>query len=114
MKTSEAVLDGNPAEPDQTGLDEMAAVLALFPGYVSVIISRGATLLEAGHYIPGDAGQEFLRTGLADSEKVYAVQKPCFDTLGGHARGELPFGIAEAYLWPGDEARAGGSKGRRP
>ncbi len=38
------------------------AVLAGNPkALVSVIIPRGATLLEASHHIPGDAGQELLR-----------------------------------------------------
>jgi hypothetical protein len=50
--------------------------------------------------------KELLKTGLADYEKVYAIQKPYFDTLNGHARGELLFGLAEGYQRAGDEARA--------
>ena len=88
------------------GIDEMAAAVALAPENVGVVIPRGATLLTASQQIPGDAGKELLRTGLADYENVYRLQAAYFDKLNGHARGELLFGLAEGYLRAGDEARA--------
>ena len=88
------------------GLDEMNAAVALAPDNVAVRIPRGATLLAASDQIPGDAGNELLRTGLEDYETAYAHQKAYFDTLSGHARGELLFGLAEGYLRQGDEQRA--------
>jgi tetratricopeptide (TPR) repeat protein len=94
------------AELYKRGLDEMAAAVALAPESVAVVIPRGATLLTASHFIPGDNGKELLKTGLADYEKVYQLQRSYFDTLPGHASGELLFGLAEGYQRMGDEARA--------
>jgi len=94
------------AELYQRGLAEMDAAVALAPDNVAVVIPRGATLLTASQGIPGDNGRELLKAGLADYEKVYQLQKPYFDTLSGHARGELLFGLAEGYLRLGDAARA--------
>lgn len=88
------------------GLDEMAAAVALAPENVSVLIPRGATLLNASHFIPGDNGKELLKIGLADYEKVYRLQRAHFDKLPGHASGELLFGIAEGYQRMGDDAHA--------
>ena len=90
----------------QRGLAEMDVAVALAPEDVAVLIPRGATLLAASQGIPGDNGKELLKTGLADYEKVYQLQKPYFDTLSGHARGELLFGLAEGYQRLGDAARA--------
>ena len=94
------------AELYRKGLDQMAAAVALEPENVAVLIPRGATLLAGSHNIPGEQGLELLRTGLADYEKTYALQKSYFDTLNGHARGELLFGLAEGYLRLGDTAKA--------
>lgn len=90
----------------QRGLDEMSAAVALAPENVAVLIPRGATLLTASHSIPGDNGKELLKTGLAVYEKVYQLQRSYFDTLPGHASGELLFGLAEGYRRLGDEAHA--------
>lgn len=88
------------------GLDEMAAAVALAPENVAVLIPQGAVLLTASHSIPGGTGQELLRTGLADYEKVYRLQAGYWDKLSGHAAGELLFGLAEGYQRLGDDARA--------
>jgi tetratricopeptide (TPR) repeat protein len=88
------------------GLDEMAAAVTLAPENVAVLIPRGASLLAASQGMPGDSGKELLQTGLADYEKVYALQKDYFDKLNGHARGELLFGLAEGYTRLGDQATA--------
>jgi hypothetical protein len=90
----------------QRGLDEMAAAVALAPENVAVVIPRGATLLTASHFIPGDNGKQLLKTGLADYEKAYELQRSHFDKLSGHASGELLFGLAEGYHRQGDEAHA--------
>jgi hypothetical protein len=90
----------------QRGLDEMAAAVALAPENVGVLIPRGASLLAASQGIPGENGKELLKTGVADYEKVFALQKSHFDKLNGHARGELLFGLAEGYLRLGDQAAA--------
>jgi tetratricopeptide (TPR) repeat protein len=135
MKTTEAVLADNPKHAEamvwhgcgtlfqsgdaakagdypksmemyQKAMDEMAAAVALEPDNVAVLIPRGATLLTASRFFPPEIGKDLLRTGLGDYEKVYTLQKPYFDTLSGHGRAELLFGLADAYLQMGDQARA--------
>jgi tetratricopeptide (TPR) repeat protein len=89
------------------GLDEMAAAIALAPDNVAVIIPRGATLIIASQaMMDAPNGKELLQTGLADYEKVLSLQHGYFDTLNGHARGELLFGLAEGYARIGDQTRA--------
>jgi len=93
-------------ELNKRGLDEMNAAVALAPENIGVLIPRGATLLTGSRFIPGDGAKELLKTGLTDYEKVYGIQASYFDTLSGHAAGELLFGIAEGYQRLGDDANA--------
>lgn len=90
----------------ERGLDEMDGAVRLAPTDVAVLIPRGAILLAASHNVPGDSGKQLLQIGLGDYEKAYEVQESYFDTLSGHARGELLFGIAEAYHRLGDDSKA--------
>ena len=94
------------AELYKKGLDEMAAAVALQPDNISVLIPRGATLLTASEFMPSPRAQALIKIGLADYEKVYQIQSPYFDRLGGHPRGELLFGLAHGYERLGDDARA--------
>jgi len=91
----------------QRGLTEMDDAVALAPTHVGVLIPRGATLLTASRTMPpGDQASKLLMQGLMDYEKVYGLQSSYFDTLSGHARGELLFGLAEGFLRSGNEAKA--------
>src|SRR5437867_4117117 len=89
------------------GIKEMDEAVSLAPDNVGVLIPRGAGLLAATRTMPpGDPARKLLARGLADFEKVYEIQKPYFDKLSGHARGELLMGLAEGYLRSGNEAKA--------
>ena len=89
------------------GLKEMDDAVTLSPDHVGVLIPRGAGLLAATRAMPpGDPARKLLAQGLADFEKVYEIQKPYFDKLSGHARGELLMGLAEGYLRAGNEPKA--------
>jgi tetratricopeptide (TPR) repeat protein len=89
------------------GIQEMDNAVELEPDSVGVLIPRGATLLTATRFMPpGDPSRKLLAQGLADFEKVYDLQKSYFDTLSGHARGELLFGLAEGYARAGNEPKA--------
>jgi hypothetical protein len=89
------------------GLSEMNDAVALAPENVGVLIPRGATLLTASRTMPpGDQASKLLAQGLIDFEKVYGLQSSYFDTLSGHARGELLFGLAEGFVRAGNEAKA--------
>ena len=89
------------------GIQEMDNAVSIAPENVGVLIPRGAVLLTATRSMPpGDPSRKLLTQGLADFEKVYALQQPYFDTLSGHARGELLFGLAEGYARAGSEPKA--------
>jgi tetratricopeptide (TPR) repeat protein len=91
----------------ERGLKEMDDAVALTPDNVGVLIPRGATLLTASRAMPpGDQAKKLLAQGLTDFEKVYALQSSYFDTLSGHARGELLFGLAEGFVRAGSDAKA--------
>jgi tetratricopeptide (TPR) repeat protein len=89
------------------GLKEMDDAVSIAPNNVGVLIPRGSGLLAATRVMPpGDAARKLLAQGLADFEKVYEIQKPYFEKLSSHARGELLIGLAEGYLRSGDESKA--------
>jgi tetratricopeptide (TPR) repeat protein len=89
------------------GVKEMSDAVALEPDKVGVLIPRGATLLAATRNMPpGEDTQKLLAQGLADYQKTYDLQNSYFDTLSGHARGELLFGLAEGNLRAGNAAKA--------
>lgn len=89
------------------GIKEMDRAVELAPDNVGVLIPRGATLLTGTRFMgPGDPAQKLLAQALADYEKVYDLQKSYFDTLSGHSRGELLFGLAEGYARAGNESKA--------
>lgn len=91
----------------QRGLKEMDDAVALAPTNVGVLIPRGATLLTASRSMPpGEQASKLLTQSLLDYEKVYGLQSSYFDTLSGHARGELLFGLAEGFLRAGNEAKS--------
>jgi hypothetical protein len=91
----------------QRGIKEMDDAAALAPTNVGVLIPRGATLLTASRTMPpGDPASKLLKQALIDYEKVYELQSSYFDTLSGHAQGELLFGLAERFLRAGNEAKA--------
>ncbi len=79
------------------GLNEMEEAVRLAPDNVAVVIPRGATLLVASSRVPPDKGKALLVQGLSDYEHVRELQKTYFDTLSGHAKGELLFGLADGY-----------------
>ena len=89
------------------GLNEMNRAVALAPDDVGVRIPRGATLLTASRSMPGPQAAALLEQGLADYERVLAIQEPTFRALGDHPKGELLFGLAEGFSRLGrtDKAR---------
>lgn len=90
----------------ERGKREMDAAVALAPDSVDVLVPRGATLLESSRYVPGEERAAMLAKGVADYEKVLAIQQPYFQRLSAHARGELLFGLAEGWARAGDAAEA--------
>jgi tetratricopeptide (TPR) repeat protein len=91
----------------QKGLDEMDQAVALQPDNVAVRIPRGASLLETSKYIPQPAqARALLEKAVGDYEKTLELQKPYFDKLSAHSRGELLIGIADGHRRLGNTERA--------
>ena len=79
------------------GLQEMDSAVSLAPRSVAVLIPRGATLLVSSAAVPPEQGRPLLEKGVKDYREVREIQKPYFEKLSGHARGELLFGLADGY-----------------
>jgi hypothetical protein len=89
------------------GVKEMQTAVDLAPDSPAVRIPRGADLLAISRFVSDpELAQSLVKDGVADFERVYKIQKPYFETLGTHPRGELLFGIAEGYSRLGDEEKA--------
>ncbi len=89
------------------GLGEMARAVSLAPDHVGVRIPRGATLFEATRQMR-DVKQAaaLLQLGIEDFEHTLSLQQTTFARLSDHARGELLFGLADAYARLGDKEKA--------
>ncbi|HZS10108.1 MAG TPA: hypothetical protein VFD58_35095 [Blastocatellia bacterium] len=97
------------AELWERGQKEMDAAIALEPDNVGVRIARGATYIQSSKYVPMPAqALAMLETGVGDYEKALELQKPYFDKLGVHARGELLWGLAEGSQRLGNKEKARG------
>ena len=89
------------------GLREMDDAVALAPDSITVLIPRGASLLGyATHSSDPARSRPQLEKGLADYEKVLAIQKSAWNTLPAHSRGELLSGLVTGWLRAGDPAKA--------
>jgi hypothetical protein len=89
------------------GLKEMQTAVDLEPDNPGTRIPRGAVLLASSRFLPSpEMARPLIADGVADYEHTYEVQKPRFETLGTHPRGELLFGLAEGYSRLGDQAKA--------
>jgi acyl transferase domain-containing protein len=91
----------------------MDDAVALAPESLGVLIPRGATLLSyAAHSTDPQRAHPRLEMGLADYEKVLAIQKAEWAALPLHSRGELLSALAAGWLQAGDALRARGSAQR--
>jgi hypothetical protein len=83
---------------NRTGLAEMAKAVALRPNDISVLIPRGSVMLVAGMRIPDvQRARPFFETAVGDFEKVLASQRPYFESLPPHPKGELLAALAEGW-----------------
>ena len=93
----------------QRGLGEMDKAVTMAPENLGVRIPRGAVLLTASRSLPdADRARPLIEKGVGDFEHALEIQKPYFDTLGTHPRGELLIGLADGYarLGKGEQATA--------
>lgn len=90
----------------ERGLAEMDRAVALAPKSVGVRIPRGAVLLQSTVMMPPDMTKPLIEKGLSDYLAAYEVQQESLAQLGTHPKGELLFGLANAYRRLGDDAKA--------
>lgn len=96
---------GNGGALWQRGLEEMARAVELAPEDVRVLIPRAAALLGAARNVPfPQQAKELTRTAIQDYEQVYTFQRPHFDRMSEHARGELLLGLVDGHQRLGQEA----------
>ncbi len=88
------------------GLKEMSDAVALAPDNPGVLIPRAAVLLEATRGMPAEMGRPLITSAVVNYLHVLEIQAPYFTTLGDHAKGELLFGLAEAYSRLGEQDNA--------
>jgi len=91
------------------GTTEMDSAVELAPDNVGVRIPRGAMLMQATRNMPPAMAAPLLQKAIGDYERTLDLQTSSgyFATLGDHPKGELLFGLAEAYarLGQADKAR---------
>jgi len=91
----------------QRGLGEMDKAVTMAPDTLGVRIPRGAVLLTASRSLPNaEMAHPLIEKGVGDFERALEIQKPYFDTLGTHPRGELLIGLADGYARLGKDERA--------
>lgn len=90
----------------EQGMAKMDEAVALAPDALSVVIPRGAVLLQAARFVPPAMARPILETALRDYEHVLELQKTYFHTLGDHPKGELLFGLADGHARLGDNVKA--------
>jgi hypothetical protein len=89
------------------GMKEMDDAVALEPHSLTTLIPRGASLLGyAAHASDPARARPRLEMGLADYEMVLSLQKPEWERLPLHSRGELLSGLAAGWLQAADVAKA--------
>jgi tetratricopeptide (TPR) repeat protein len=91
----------------QRGLGEMDNAVKMAPDALGVRIPRGAVLLTASRSLPSaEMAHPLIEKGVSDFERALEIQKPYFDTLGTHPRGELLIGLADGYARLGKDEQA--------
>jgi tetratricopeptide (TPR) repeat protein len=84
----------------------MDRAVELEPKNVGVRVPRGAVLLQATFGWPEAQAKPLIEKGLSDYLASYEIQKNDLASLGTHPKGELLFGIADAYRRLGNPEKA--------
>jgi hypothetical protein len=91
------------------GIKEMNEAVALAPDNIGIMVGRSATLIglaQSGWDSSDEQSKALLESALLDYEKVYQKQKPYFDKIDEHSRGELLFGLASGWSILGNHEKA--------
>jgi tetratricopeptide (TPR) repeat protein len=91
----------------EQAIKEMDRAVALAPNYMFVVVPRASALSAVANRWPDRArAQTMLQEAAAGFEMAYAVERPVFDRLSVHRRGEMLAGLAETYWRLGDKDKS--------
>ncbi len=88
------------------GIGEMKKAVAMAPNSIGVRIPRGSVLLTASRNMPPQMAKALREDGITDYLTAYDLQKDNLAAMGSHPRGELLFGLADAYSRNGEMEKA--------
>ncbi|MDZ4798039.1 MAG: hypothetical protein SGI92_07750 [Bryobacteraceae bacterium] len=88
------------------GLKNMDEAVALAPDQVAVRVPRAAVMQAVSHFVPPDQKKALLGRVVADYEHVLELQASSWASVGTHPKGELLFGLADAYSRTGENEKA--------
>ena len=88
------------------GIGEMKKAVAMAPNSIGVRIPRGSVLLTASRNMPPQMAKALREDGITDYLTAYDLQKDNLAAMGSHPRGELLFGLADAYSRNGETEKA--------
>ncbi len=91
----------------EQGEAEMTKAKELRPKDLGILMARAPFYISYSRFVPNkEQKNEMLRKAMEDYEEGYRQQESKLATLSEHSRGELLFGLTEAYL------RIGGTENR--
>ena len=93
----------------KAGIEEMNNAAVFEPQNMKIKIGRSATLIgyaQSGWDPTDSDSRVLLESALLDYETVYRWQKPYFDRVPIHSRGELLFGLASGWSILGNSNKA--------
>jgi hypothetical protein len=79
------------------GIEEMSRAVALEPKNVGVRVPRAAVLAAGSRGMPPQMAKQLLASVIDDYYTVYQMQEKQLSQMGVHPKGELLFGLADAF-----------------
>lgn len=109
MVQSRELMRTDPAkgmEMYSAGLKNMDKAVAIAPNDVGVLAPRAAVMQAVSHFVPEQQKAALLSRVIADYQHVFDIQQAYWDKVGTHPKGELLFGLADAYSRTGENDKA--------
>lgn len=93
----------------ERGITEMDRAVAIAPDSMFVVIPRASAFSAVSVSLPDRVrARKLLQAAVEGFEQAFAVERPRFDHLSVHRRGELLAGLAESWWRLGDTEKARG------
>ncbi|MBC7927039.1 MAG: hypothetical protein H7039_15430 [Bryobacteraceae bacterium] len=88
------------------GLKNLDEAVALEPDNVGVRAPRAAVVQAVSRFVPVEMQKSLVERVIADYEHTLKLQESHWDQVGSHPKGELLFGLADAYSRTGETIKA--------